>query len=183
MPWNRLFDSLARGQVDVVMNQVTITPARLQRFDFSAPYIFSGMQLMAMKHHWAQLGSLQSLGGKRIGVGDGTYYEQWLRANVPQAAVVTFTSNEEKFAALQKGQIDGVLVSRLTAFKVGLSSGETMIPVGHVLAEEQSGILLPLHQNRLKAALNRALDAMRQNGALTRLSDFWFKADVTHPAQ
>src|SRR5471032_1433596 len=46
------------------------------------------------------------LSGKKVGVGLGTNYEQWVRANVPGADVRTYDDDPTKFADLNNGRTD-----------------------------------------------------------------------------
>ena len=39
--WDSLFPALDAGTIDVIMNQVTITEARLETYDFSTPYVYT----------------------------------------------------------------------------------------------------------------------------------------------
>src|ERR1035438_4681020 len=44
--WDGILAGLDSGRYDVVLNQVTITPERQEKYDFSAPYTVSGIQII-----------------------------------------------------------------------------------------------------------------------------------------
>ena len=46
-------------------------------------------------------------------MGLGTNYEQWLRANAPQAVVKTYDDDPTKYSDLRAGRLDAVLNDRL----------------------------------------------------------------------
>ena len=46
MPFARLLDALERGDVDLVVSSLTITPARNARVAFAGPYMISGSSLL-----------------------------------------------------------------------------------------------------------------------------------------
>jgi cystine transport system substrate-binding protein len=59
----------------VVINQITITPERQAKYDFSEPYTVSGIQIIVRKGQ-AGIAAPNDLAGKKVGVGLGTNYEQ-----------------------------------------------------------------------------------------------------------
>jgi cystine transport system substrate-binding protein len=63
-------------------------------------------------------GSIKSaadLKGKKVGVGLGTNYEEWLRANVQGVDIRTYDDDPTKYQDLRVGRIDAILVDRLAA--------------------------------------------------------------------
>lgn len=63
-PFAGLLGSLESGRIDVVINQITITPDRQAKYDFSEPYTVSGIQIIALKGKPAPTGP-EGLTGKR----------------------------------------------------------------------------------------------------------------------
>ncbi len=55
------------------------------------------------------------LKGKKVGVGLGTNYEEWLRQNVRGVDVRTYDDDPTKYRDLRVGRIDAILVDRLAA--------------------------------------------------------------------
>ncbi|MGA7954693.1 MAG: extracellular substrate binding-like orphan protein GrrP [Gloeobacterales cyanobacterium] len=74
--------------------------------DFSLSYSISGIRLMAPTSK--QLGSPESLDGKRIGVIENSIGSQVMKLVQPRATLVAFKSPEEGIAKLKSGQIDAV---------------------------------------------------------------------------
>ncbi len=75
--------------------------------DFSTPYSISGIRLLSKKG--SQLGSIESLSGKRVGVAENSIGSQLIKLVQPRAALVAFKSIDAEIAALQSGQIDAVV--------------------------------------------------------------------------
>jgi cystine transport system substrate-binding protein len=69
-------------RIDVVINQVTISDERKKKYDFSTPYTVSGIQALVKKGNEGTIKTAADLKGKKVGVGLGTNYEEWLRQNV-----------------------------------------------------------------------------------------------------
>ncbi|VFS00351.1 cystine transporter subunit [Salmonella enterica subsp. enterica serovar Typhimurium] len=74
--------SLDAKRIDVVINQVTISDVRKKKYDFSTPYTVSGIQALVKKGNEGTIKTAADLQGKKVGVGLGTNYEEWLRQHV-----------------------------------------------------------------------------------------------------
>ena len=175
-PFAGLLGALESGRVDVVINQITITPERQAKYDFSEPYTVSGIQIIALKRKPAP-STPADLAGKKVGVGLGTNYEQWLRANVPGADVRTYEDDPTKYQDLRAGRIDAVLNDRLVAAEFVKTSPE-FVASGAPFAAQGSGVAMKKDPG-LKVVINKAIDALRANGKLTAISQAWFGMDVT----
>jgi len=175
-PFAGLLGALEAKRIDVVINQITITPERAAKYDFSKPYTVSGIQIITLK---GQAGpySPAELAGKRVGVGLGTNYESWLRTNVPTADVRTYDDDPTKYQDLKAGRIDAVLNDRLVAADFVKSSPE-FVASGPAFAAQNQGVAM-LKDPAMKVLVDQAIDTMRANGKLEAISQTWFRADVT----
>jgi cystine transport system substrate-binding protein len=176
-PFAGLLGAVESGRTDVVVNQVTMTPERMAKYGFSKPYTVSGIQIIVRADR-ADIAAPADLAGKRVGVGLGTNYESWLRANVPQAVVRTYDDDPTKYADLKAGRIDAVLNDRLVAADFIKRSGEPFKAAGPAFAPQQQGVAFK-PDPELKAAIDQAIDAMRADGELLALSQAWFGLDAT----
>lgn len=177
-PFAGLLGALASGRIDVVVNQITMTPARTAKYGFSQPYTVSGIQIIVMKDR-TDISGPANLAGKTVGVGLGTNYESWLRANVPGAVVRTYDDDPTKYADLKARRIDAVLNDRLVAADFIKRSGEPFKAAGPAFAPQMQGVAFN-PDPELKAAIDKAIDAMRADGTLAALSNTWFGLDATH---
>ncbi|ADG10396.1 cystine ABC transporter substrate-binding protein [Caulobacter segnis] len=175
-PFAGLLGALESGRVDVVINQITITPDRKDKYDFSEPYTISGIQIITLK---AKPGpsNPDELAGKKVGVGLGTNYEQWLRANVPTADVRTYDDDPTKYQDLKAGRIDAVLNDRLVAADFVKTSPE-FVASGPPFAAQGAGVAMK-KDAALKVIIDQAIDALRASGKLSAMSQQWFGMDVT----
>ena len=176
-PFAGLLGALEAGRSDVVINQITITPARQAKYGFSEPYTVSGIQIIVLKGR-ADLATPADLAGKKVGVGLGTNYEAWLRANVPGAVVRTYDDDPTKYQDLKAGRIDAVLNDRLVAADFIKRSGEPFMPAGQPFAPQKEGVAFK-PDPAFKAAIDKALAEMRASGELAAISNKWFGLDAT----
>jgi len=177
--WDGILAALESGRLDAVINQVTITEERSRKYDFSTPYTVSGIQAMARKDNAAQFTGPRSLAGKKVGVGLGTNYEQWLKENVPDAVIKTYDDDPTKLQDLRFGRIDAILIDRLAAFDMVEKTGGQLVVAGQPFSRQEAGVALRKGNAELLAAINRAIAKLRADGTLGQLSEKWFKADVT----
>ena len=177
--WDGILAALESKRLDVVINQVTISDERKQKYDFSTPYTVSGIQALTRKADGDSIKSAQDLAGKKVGVGLGTNYEQWLKENVPQADIRTYDDDPTKFQDLAVGRIDVILVDRLAAFEMVEKTGGRLAVAGDAFSRQESGVALRKGNPELLAAIDKAIAKLKADGTLKQLSEKWFKADVT----
>lgn len=176
--WASILAGLSANKYDVIVSQVGINPKREQAFDFSTPYIYSMPQLIVRKDDKAAYASLADLKGKKLGVGQGSVYEQQARA-VPGIDVRSYAAAPDTMSDLASGRIDAALNdSLMSAYLLKISK----LPIkagARVGAVERMGI--PFHKGNpeFKAALNKALADAAADGSLTAISVKWFGIDVS----
>ncbi|ABC30485.1 ABC-type amino acid transport/signal transduction systems, periplasmic component/domain [Hahella chejuensis KCTC 2396] len=177
--WDGLLAALESERLDVVINQVTISDARKKKYDFSAPYTVSGIQALTRKDLESEINGPSDLAGMKVGVGLGTNYETWLRENSPQAEVKTYDDDPTKYQDLRFGRIDAILIDRFAAFELLNKTGDALALSGAPFSRQEAGVALRKGNPELLAAIDQAIAKMREDGTLQKLSEKWFKADVT----
>jgi cystine transport system substrate-binding protein len=179
--WAAILAGLGAGKYDVIVSQVGITPKRLEAFDFSEPYTYSSPQLIVRKDERAQYASLADLKGKRVGVGQGSVFEQQAKA-VPGITVKSYPAAPENLQDLAVGRIDAALNDSLMVAYL-LNNSPLPIKAGARVGNiERTGIPFQKGNPRFKAALNKALADAAADGSLKKISVKWFGMDVSRPA-
>ena len=176
--WAGILAGLSANKYDVIVSQVGINPKREQAFDFSTPYIYSMPQLIVRKDENAAYTSLADLKGKKLGVGQGSVYEQQARA-VPGIDVRSYAAAPDTMSDLASGRLDAALNDSLMSAYL-LKMSKLPIKAGaRVGAVERMGI--PFHKGNpeFKAALNKALADVAADGSLKAISIKWFGTDVS----
>ena len=176
--WDGILAALESRRLDIVVNQVTISEERKKKYDFSTPYTVSGIQALVLAKNKDAIKSAQDLAGKKVGVGLGTNYEQWLKDNVPKAEIRTYEDDPTKFQDLRVGRIDAILIDRLAALEYAKKAKDT-VAAGDAFSRQEAGVTLRKGEPELLDAINTALDALRADGTLKKLSEKYFEADVT----
>lgn len=177
--WDGMLASLESKRIDVAINQVTISEERQKKYDFSTPYTISGIQALTKKGHEGSISKPQDLVGKKVGVGLGSNFEQWLRANVPGVDVRTYDDDPTKYQDLKIGRIDAILVDRLAGLDLMEKTQGELAVAGPAFSRLESGVAMRKENPQLLAAINQAIGEMHKDGTMNNISQKWFDTDVT----
>ena len=176
--WSAILAGLGAGKYDVIVSQVGITPRRQQAFDFSQPYTYSAPQLIVRRNETAAYKSLADLKGRTVGVGQGSVFEQQVRA-VPGIEVKSYPAAPENLQDLAFGRIDAALNDSLMVAYL-LKNSQLPIRAGARVGDvERMGIAFRKGNPKFHAAVDKALDEARADGSLKQVSVKWFGVDAT----
>ena len=177
--WAAILAGLAAGKYDVIVSQVGITAKRQQAFDFSVPYTYSSPQLIVRKNERATYASLNDLKGRKVGVGQGSVFEQQVKA-VPGIEVKSYPAAPENLQDLAFGRIDAALNDSLMVSYL-LKHSQLPIKAGpRVGAVERMGVAMRKGNPQFKAAVDKIINDARADGSLKQMSLKWFGADASH---
>lgn len=176
--WNGILAGLAAGKFDVIVNQVGITEKRQEAFDFSDPYTVSSPQLIVNKKTTVSYKSLDDLKGKKLGVGQGSNYEQKAKS-VAGIEVKSYPGAPEYLQDLAASRIDAALNDTLMVAYLLKTSSLPLKPGAVLDGVEKMGIPFQKGNPQFKAALNKALAESIADGSLKKVSVKWFGIDVS----
>ncbi|MRV74832.1 transporter substrate-binding domain-containing protein [Duganella sp. FT92W] len=176
--WASILAGLASGKYDVIVAQVTVQPKRELAFDFSTPYTYSAPQLIQRRDDKAVYASLADLKGKKVGVGQGSVFEQQAKA-AGGIDVRSYPAAPENLRDLSVGRIDAALNdSLMTAYL--LKTSDLPIRAGaKVGTVERAAIPIKKGNPEFKAAINKALAEAAADGSLKAIAVKWFGTDVS----
>jgi cystine transport system substrate-binding protein len=176
--WSAILAGLSAGKYDVIISQVGMTAKREEAFDFSEPYTYSNPQLIVRSNERANYTSLSDLKGKKVGVGQGTVFEQQIKT-MPGIDAKSYPATPETLQDLAFGRVDAALNDSLMVAYLLKNSHLPIRPgarVGHV---ERMGIPFQKGNPAFKAALNKAINDAKADGSLKQISMKWFGIDAS----
>ncbi|PYY27255.1 Cystine transporter subunit [Paenibacillus illinoisensis] len=178
-----LTPSLQSKKIDAIISQMTITDERKQALDFSEGYITNQVKII-VKNDNNDITKLEDFKGKTIGVGLGTNDETYLRNEVlPKVGDFTIKTYDDVITSLKDldaGRIDAT-INNLYALKPIIdSNGFKIKAVGEPIKSDQAGIAVRKNNPELVAALNDALQGMKDDGTYNTIFKKWFGEE---PAQ
>ena len=167
---------LQAGIFDLAVASQGKTPERAKAVDFSAaPYYYDGVQLFAPIGSKAT--TLASLKGQPVGVALGTTFEATLKTK-GHDKIVTYSGEQEGFLALAAGRVQAFLTEKSVG-AVAIQKGVKMMPIGPVVASDATYVTFAKNSPALAAAVNKALDDMRADGTLKKISMKWVGLDLS----
>jgi cystine transport system substrate-binding protein len=179
--WSAILAGLSAGRYDVIVSQVGITAKRESAFDFSIPYTYSSAQLIVRKNDTGRYATLADLKGKKVGVGQGSVFEQQAKA-VPGIEVKSYPAAPEQLQDLATGRVDAALNDSLMVAYL-LKNSKLPVQAGaRVGATERMGIAFQKGNPQFKAALDKVLATAAADGSLKAISVKWFGSDVSQSA-
>jgi polar amino acid transport system substrate-binding protein len=169
---------------DFDVNQISITPARAKRVDFSTPYYTAPQALVALKSSdAAKAASLGDVASSKLGVQIGTTSLDAVQQVVkPSSQPKVFNDSNDVVTALKQKQVDAVVVDLPTAFFLTAAQVPSAKIVGQFSAPggDQWGALLQ-KGSPLTACVNRAIGDLREGGQLQALEQRWMGAAAGAP--
>lgn len=163
---------------DADLNEFSITTERRKAVDFSAPYYDVTQALIALKSSpAANVRSIAGLRGMKIGAQVGsTSYDQAQSVIDPTQQIAVYNNNDDAKQALGDGQIQALVVDLPTAFEItGAGEVKNSVIVGQLATSgqpEQFGAVLD-KGSPLTACVSAAVDELRADGTLAKLTDKW----------
>lgn len=167
--WSSLVPSLERGSFDVALNGIEVTPERVDRVQMTRPYFIFSAQLVTRKDD-ADATSLDALRGRRVGTLASSFSYDVLR-EAGNVTIVPYEGNEEPYADLENGRIDGVLLDDIIVARYG-----TVRPALHVVEDVREGFYAAAcrkEERDLCDAIDAALTRIAQSGELQRILARW----------
>ena len=169
---------------DFDVNQISITPARAKRVDFSTPYFTAPQALVALKSSdAAKATSLADLANTKLGVQIGTTSLDAVNQVVkPSAQPKVFNDSNDVVTALKQKQVDAVVVDLPTAFFLTAAQVPGAKIVGQFSAPggDTWGALLQ-KGSPLTACVNQAIGDLKESGTLQSLEQRWLGAAAGAP--
>ncbi|MFP4106762.1 MAG: ABC transporter substrate-binding protein/permease, partial [Phycisphaerae bacterium] len=171
--WDGILVGLRAEKFDAIIGSMAINEKRQEQVDFSQPYYYSGAQLFIHERDKDELGSIEDMKGRKVGVVSGETFEQFLRQEYPDVEVVPHTSAVEIFENLRQGRIDGFLSDLLVGTRQIEEAGEPFTLVGPLLYRERMAIPVRKEDDRLLQEINEALTEIKQSGRLEEIAVKW----------
>ncbi len=171
---------------DADLNEFSITADRRKAVDFSAPYYDVTQAVITVKgSSAANAHSIADLRGAKVGAQVGsTSYDAAQNVLKPSQQVAVYNSNDDAKQALGNGQIQALVVDLPTAFEItGASEVANSVIVGQLAPigrSEQFGAVLD-KGSPLTSCVSAAVNALRSNGTLAKLTQVWLSTAGNAP--
>lgn len=178
--WDGIFIGLDTGNYDVIMSAVSITPKRLETLGFTKPYLANG-QIIISRNGAETVTDPSDLAGKKVGVQMGTTgdvaAEKYKADNGFE--IVKYDSIIQTFSGMDAGHVDYIVVDYPVGIEYVAKSPDKYAMTTVQFTNEPIGITVKKDNTALIAKLNTALDELKADGTLKKISEEWLGADYT----
>lgn len=178
--WDAMIAAVSEGQFDIGMTGITIREDRMEKVDFSAPYMRSEMVMMVREDEarFTDAASFAANPDLLMAAQPGTtpFYVgvyDVLDGNEANPRIKKFETFGAGVAALRAGDVDLVLTDGTAGNGYVAASGGTLKVVGEKLGTEDFGFIFPKGSD-LVAPVNAAIASMVADGTLDVLNTRWF---------
>jgi polar amino acid transport system substrate-binding protein len=176
IPFAELIPALERGEIDLAVAGMTITPERNARVAFAGPYFVSGNTLLARTRELAETEDPAQLDDPKLSfaVLEASTSASFVRAHMPKARLVTMSDNEAGVKALLAGEVDGVISDLQVCTIARWRNPDAELYLRYApFTTEPLGIALPPDSPLFLNLVTNYLNTLEETGALAQLKAKW----------
>jgi len=175
--WSGIIPALLASKFDVIIGGMGITAQRALQVNFSKPYDFSGMSIVANKELANGFDSLESFNSPdvEIAVKLGTTAVEAVKKYLPKAKMRMFDTEPQAYQELRNGKVHAVVGSApKPAFEAVDYSDTLFLPVKDTFTKEPIGFAMRKGDPDTLAFFNSWITIVELEGWLKERHDYWF---------
>jgi polar amino acid transport system substrate-binding protein len=177
-PFAELLPALERGEVDLVMSGMTMTPERSLNFSFAGPYYVSGKSILTKSKELAGLSQAADFNkeGLTLVALEGSTSQAFIKNILTESKLLSAPNYGAAVKMIGDGKADA-MVADLPAIVVILARNPSrdLMAAGALLTMEPIGVALPAGDQQLETLITGLLSAMESTGKIKERADYWFK--------
>lgn len=180
--WDGIFLGLEGKKYDCIISSVSITKEREAAYHVSNPYVANRLVIITKKET-TNITKPEDLVGQKTGVQVSTTSEDFLKEQIKNGKKIDYTPYPKITQAitdLKIGRIQAVVVDIVVAKYYLNQDKNTFNTVWQSSDKEPLGIVFHKSNKQMCDQTNQALEDMRKDGTLAKISEKWFGADITN---
>lgn len=177
--WSGIIPALLTGKFDVIIGGMGITPKRNLKVNFTIPYDYSGMSMVAHKVRAKGFTSLDDFNKKDVSVAArmGTTAEQAARKYMPNATLKLFENEGQALQELNLGRVHAVISSApMPIFHALKYPDKLFVPLKENFTREPIGFAIRKGDHDALNYLNNWVLNMHAQGFLKEKKAYWFES-------
>ncbi len=177
--WSGIIPALLTGKFDVIIGGMGITPERNLKVNFTIPYDYSGMSLVANKVKAKGFLSLDDFNKKEVVIAArlGTTAEQAVSKYMPHATLKLFENESQALQELHLGRVYAVVASAPMPIFHALKYPEKLfVPFKGNFTKEPIGFAIKKQDHDALNFLNNWILSMHAQGFLKEKKEYWFES-------
>ncbi|MBR0510195.1 MAG: transporter substrate-binding domain-containing protein [Clostridia bacterium] len=177
--WDGLLAGLEAARYDIMINGVDITPEREEKYAFSTPYAYNRTAVIVRSDD-ERITKMEDLDGMNTA---NTISSTYAEVAEKYGANVTGVDDlNQTMELLLSGRIDATLNAEVTYYDYMKAHPDAGLKIA-VIDLDSTSVAIPMRKGAetqsLLAAVNDALETMRQDGTLKALSEKYFGTDIS----
>jgi polar amino acid transport system substrate-binding protein len=181
-PFPELIEALERGEIDVVMSGLSITPERAERVRFTKPYMQVGQLALIRSSDVARFGRTHLIrrSGARVGYERGTSGERFVATRLTRSRSFAFDSVDAGIRSLRAGRIDYFVHDAPTVWRLAADpTSRDLQGLYRPLTEEHLAWAVRPGDTKLLTLLNTTLAHWKREGLIEPIVNRWIPVRVT----
>jgi len=177
-PWDEVIPALQRGEVDILMGGMSITPGRALQVNFTRPTAESGVSLATNIELTKDIKNLGELNDPaiKIAVVNKTLAHSVTQAFFDKATITVYPSGSEAGEAVIKGEAHAYFASLTQTRFLALNNGDKVdLPISEPLLASREAIAVKKGEQELLNFLNAWVTARRADRWIETTRDYWFE--------
>lgn len=173
--FSTLIPGMESGRYDFVAAPVTVTKERAENMLFTAGYLWTAFQF-GIKKGSAPLKGWADLKGKAVAVNKGTPYETLSKKMGQEIGfeVQAYDTQPDAIQAVLSGRAYATLVGNTSVLFAASKNPQFVADLELKDTRAHWAAPVPKNNPKLRAQLQDALDCMKKDGSLVKLSEKWF---------
>ncbi len=175
--WDGIIPALLTGKFDIIIGGMGITPKRNLKVNFSDPYEFTGMSIIASKSAANGKTSLKDFntGTTKVSVRLGTTAEKAAKNFLPNAKILKFSDEAASIQELLNGKVDCLIASNPLPANLAQKYPEKLyLPLKDDFTKEPIGFAVRKGDPDFLNYLNNWIKVTNSEGWLESRFNYWF---------
>ena len=179
--WDSLLASIDSGRIDTVINAVSVTDQRKEKYDFTEPYV-SVYRNIIVKGDNDSINGPDDLNGTKVAENITTEYAEQLEEL--GATIVPIDTLQQAFDLVTSNRADFTILEDIQFYPYLEEHPDADLKIAFTIDDDVDQFAIPIKkgETRLLRALNVALDELKSDGTLSELSQKYFNSDVIEKA-
>ncbi len=176
--WEGMIQAVADGQFDVAGDGITITDERKEIVDFSQGYIQINQRLLVRLGE-TRFDSIEAFAADEalvMGTQANTTNYETATGYLSEDRIKAFEQFPFAVQALISGDVDAVIIDEVVGMGYMGENADKLELIGASISSDELGFVFPT-ASELIGPVDRALDAMREDGTLAKLNEKYFGPD------
>ena len=177
--WSGIIPALLTGKFDVIIGGMGITAQRNLKVNFTIPYDYSGMSMVASKVLAKGFSSLDDFNKKSVTIAArlGTTAEQAVRKYMPNATLKLFENEGQAIQELHLNRVHAFVSSApMPVFHALKYPDKLFVPIKENFTKEPIGFALKKNDHDALNFLNNWILNMHAQGFLKEKKAYWFES-------